>query len=309
MIRIVSSLFAFAVLLCGWIVYQTANDAQPGTPDVTRAETGDLLNSPAASTAVTYADPTNGGLLPDLSNATIAPVPMQNSAADKILAATNAGATVAPRPTIRTDNTTIAQTTAGVLAGLGVQVAAPAPQNPNDPLLQQTQAALSGIQNIRGIAAAPSAPAVPQPGLQSLVAEALKQGQSDAYIDALLNEAAAAGQVSVPQMLVTSDGRVDTAVLLASIVAQATVAAGGQAPAMPDVVGGEGVEVRVVQRADQTEQYRFYTVNPGDSLGSIAVKFFSSVEYYPQIFEANRQILSSPDRIQSGQRLVIPQIG
>jgi nucleoid-associated protein YgaU len=112
-------------------------------------------------------------------------------------------------------------------------------------------------------------------------------------------------------MLVTSDGRVDTSTLLASIVAEARIATGGAAPEIPDVPLGssEGVEVRVVQRATGTEQYRFYTVNPGDSLGSIAVKFYGSVGYYPEIFEANRAKLSSPDRIQAGQRLVIPNLG
>lgn len=40
--------------------------------------------------------------------------------------------------------------------------------------------------------------------------QALKQGQNDAYIDTLVNAAATAGTITVPQILVTSDGRVDT---------------------------------------------------------------------------------------------------
>jgi len=66
--------------------------------------------------------------------------------------------------------------------------------------------------------------------------------------------------------------------------------------------------VRVVQRADETEQYRFYTVGAGDSLGAIAIKFYGDARFYAAIFDANRAILSSPDRIRTGQRLVIPEV-
>lgn len=315
MIRFISALFAFAVLLCGWIIYRPVADLLPAEAEVTRAETEVALNAPSLTPAIvadqpeaqTFADVTAGGTLPELRNAPAAPTPMGNSAADKILAAL--GNDDPTTPSIRTDDTTIEATTAGILAGLGVQVAAPAQVDPNDPLFAQTQAALSGIAAITGHSAAPAQPLVPADGLQTIVAQALKEGQSDAYIDALLNEAAAAGSLSVPEMLVTSDGRVDTAVLLASLVAQAQIAAGGAAPAVPEVVGGDGVEVRVVQTATETKAHRFYTVNPGDSLGAIAVKFYGNVAQFPVIFEANRQILSSPNEIQAGQRLVIPELG
>ena len=132
----------------------------------------------------------------------------------------------------------------------------------------------------------------------------------DDAIDAAVNAAAQAGDVAVPDVLVTSDGRVDTSVLLANIVAEARVAAGEARIVEPvATIGGDGVEVRVVQRADDTEQYRFYTVNAGDSLGAISIKFYGDARYYDVIFEANRAILSSPDRIRSGQRLVIPELG
>jgi len=97
---------------------------------------------------------------------------------------------------------------------------------------------------------------------------------------------------------------------LKSIVIQATIASGGDAPIVPDTPTGDGtgVEVRVVQRATETEQYRFYTVSRGDSLGSIAVKFYGDVSHFQLIFEANRGILSSPNLIETGQRLAIPTL-
>ena len=60
----------------------------------------------------------------------------------------------------------------------------------------------------------------------------------------------------------------------------------------PDNVAG--MEVRVVQRATDAVQARFYTVQSGDSLGAISIKFFGSIEHYTAIFEANKGLLSSP---------------
>ena len=68
----------------------------------------------------------------------------------------------------------------------------------------------------------------------------------------------------------------------------------------------EGVEVRVVQRATSSQQYRFYTVRRGYSLGAIAVNFYGNVYKYRIIFDANRSIHSSPNSIHVGQRLTIP---
>ena len=56
------------------------------------------------------------------------------------------------------------------------------------------------------------------------------------------------------------------------------------------------------------EQFNFYTVASGDSLGAIAQRFYGNAGLYTQIYEANSAILGSPDRIRTGQRLVIPTI-
>jgi nucleoid-associated protein YgaU len=93
-------------------------------------------------------------------------------------------------------------------------------------------------------------------------------------------------------------------------VTQAQIAAGGQAPAIPDVSPDDiqGMEVRIIQQAKQDVQARFYTIQRGDSLGAISIKFYESIEQYQAIFEANKGLLSSPDRIRVGQRLVIPVV-
>lgn len=51
---------------------------------------------------------------------------------------------------------------------------------------------------------------------------------------------------------------------------------------------------------------RTYTVQAGDTLSKIAKEFYGNANEYPRIFEANRDKLESPDKIRSGQELVIP---
>jgi nucleoid-associated protein YgaU len=49
-----------------------------------------------------------------------------------------------------------------------------------------------------------------------------------------------------------------------------------------------------------------YTVQSGDSLSKIAKQFYGDANAYNRIFEANRNILNDPNKIQPGQELVIP---
>jgi uncharacterized protein YidB (DUF937 family) len=51
---------------------------------------------------------------------------------------------------------------------------------------------------------------------------------------------------------------------------------------------------------------RTYTVVSGDTLSKIAKQFYNDGNQWPRIFDANRGILSNPDRINPGQHLRIP---
>ncbi|MBC6981050.1 LysM and BON domain-containing protein [Caulobacter sp. 17J80-11] len=51
---------------------------------------------------------------------------------------------------------------------------------------------------------------------------------------------------------------------------------------------------------------QFYTVKPGDTLSAIAQQFYGSANKYQAIFEANRPMLSDPNKIYPGQALRIP---
>jgi len=51
---------------------------------------------------------------------------------------------------------------------------------------------------------------------------------------------------------------------------------------------------------------QFHTVVRGDTLSAIAKKFYGNANKYPVIFEANKPMLSNPDKIYPGQVLRIP---
>ena len=51
---------------------------------------------------------------------------------------------------------------------------------------------------------------------------------------------------------------------------------------------------------------RFHTVVSGDNLSKIAKAFYGNANEYPKIFEANKPMLTHPDKIYPGQVLRIP---
>ena len=60
----------------------------------------------------------------------------------------------------------------------------------------------------------------------------------------------------------------------------------------------------VAQPADESQ---YHTVAKGDTLSAIAKKFYGNANLYPKIFEANKPMLSHPDKIYPGQLLRIPK--
>jgi len=62
-------------------------------------------------------------------------------------------------------------------------------------------------------------------------------------------------------------------------------------------------ELTVAQPASES---RYYTVVKGDTLSKIAKEQYGNANDYMKIFEANKPMLSNPDRIYPGQQLRIP---
>ncbi|WP_431222027.1 peptidoglycan-binding protein LysM [Serratia sp. L9] len=76
--------------------------------------------------------------------------------------------------------------------------------------------------------------------------------------------------------------------------------------AVGNVAGISGVEDNVVVAQTEAES-RFYTVKKGDTLSAVAKEMYGNANQYNKIFEANKPMLSSPDKIYPGQVLRIPQ--
>lgn len=58
----------------------------------------------------------------------------------------------------------------------------------------------------------------------------------------------------------------------------------------------------------QEPEAQFHTVVRGDSLSKIAKTYYGNAMKYPEIFEANKPMLKSPDLIYPGQVLRIPAL-
>jgi len=72
-------------------------------------------------------------------------------------------------------------------------------------------------------------------------------------------------------------------------------------------VGNVGGVAQVETDHDEdTQDAVFHTVEKGDTLSAIAKKYLGNANRYPEIFEANKPMLSHPDKIYPGQMLRIP---
>lgn len=76
--------------------------------------------------------------------------------------------------------------------------------------------------------------------------------------------------------------------------------------AVGNVAGITAVEDNVTVSEPATEA-RFYTVKKGDTLSAVAKEMYGDASKYNKIFEANKPMLSHPDKIYPGQTLRIPE--
>ena len=70
--------------------------------------------------------------------------------------------------------------------------------------------------------------------------------------------------------------------------------------------GWENEVVADIQ-ASKSDVHGYYTVQSGDTLSAISKKLLGSANRYNEIFNANKDQLSDPDKIKVGQKLVIPK--
>jgi len=74
-----------------------------------------------------------------------------------------------------------------------------------------------------------------------------------------------------------------------------------------NVQGVAGVNDMLIVNTPEPEA-QWHTVVSGDNLSKIAKKFYGDPNKYPVIFEANKPMLTHPDKIYPGQMLRIPPL-
>ena len=121
-------------------------------------------------------------------------------------------------------------------------------------------------------------------GLQELVSVAQTQGMTGQEIDQLIVQAVEHGTLIIPDILRTPNGQPDTMAMLATLVDATTPTA-----------------LILIRDVGNT-----YVVRPGDSLASIAVKYYGSTDAVNDIFWANKDRLSDPDQLRVGQTIFLP---
>ena len=78
---------------------------------------------------------------------------------------------------------------------------------------------------------------------------------------------------------------------------------------VPDWKNDVGADVKVVPKpgvAAPVSSMKTYTVKKGDTLSAIAKEYLGDAKEYMKIFNANKDQLTDPDKIQPGQVLKIP---
>ena len=71
-------------------------------------------------------------------------------------------------------------------------------------------------------------------------------------------------------------------------------------------VNGDGLTAPEVE-AEAEAETEYYVIESGDTLWGIAAKFLGNGSKYPEIFEANREVIEDPDKIFVGQKIRIPR--
>lgn len=77
--------------------------------------------------------------------------------------------------------------------------------------------------------------------------------------------------------------------------------------AVGNIEGIAKVEADLPPAQGDAKEPVFHTVAKGETLSAIAKKYLGDANKYNAIFEANRPMLSHPDKIYPGQKLRIPQ--
>jgi nucleoid-associated protein YgaU len=168
----------------------------------------------------------------------------------------------------------------------------PAPATPDGASVEQMMSLI--LADLRG---GTPTPAPPKPvsatntvtDLQSQIVAALSQGKSDAYITQLINGTSSNMTTSSANDKIAAKSQA----VLASLVQKSMISPAGQNNSALDLT------------PDLTNAKK-HKVKRGESLATISIRYYGNKDGFAAIFKANKNQLSSPDRIRVGQVLIIP---
>ena len=143
-------------------------------------------------------------------------------------------------------------------------------------------------------------------GQRRIVLKTINADLTSKTMGDLLKKAADEGRIEIPASLNTADGNVDMDTLLFNLVQTSLAEDGTEEGAEAARELSRRAFAASNAKTQAVKGGRVYVVEPGDSLAYISLQFYGRPSDYGRIFEANRSLLKTPDRIQIGQRLIIP---
>ena len=206
------------------------------------------------------------------------------------------------------------------------QSTSPDPAKDDDPYRTLTGKVIDAIKNLDK-ATDPAVTADPDDGVEAadklrkaikeLVRHAGEDGKSSDYIAKLVDEAVESSKVYVPIALRGSDGKLDTSLLIQSVVVRSLAPAATDEDAdylaalddeADSTVTTAAVQVpeKLAQPAAADERPKFVIVQAGQTLGGIAWKYYGDSLEYVKIFRANRDKIRNPNVVRVGLKLRLP---
>jgi len=219
-----------------------------------------------------------------------------------------------------------AETGSSAPAAKVAQASSPEPGKENDPYRALTGKVIDAIRNLDK-ATNPETSDAPSSGqeaadklrsaIDELVRHADENGKSSDYIARLVDEAVESSKVYIPIALRGADGKLDTSLLIQSVVTRSLAPAATDADtdylaALDDEADSTvktaavAVPNKLTDAAAPQDKPKFVTVKAGQTLGHIAWKYYGDSLAYVKIFDANRDKIRNPNVVRVGLKLRLP---
>lgn len=206
------------------------------------------------------------------------------------------------------EGATISELGATVLAGLQSNPAVDAPQVDTPPVQALEVLSDDELQQAREsiLAGGYDVETYEHLGVERIRLRADNAPLIDTQSSERVLEAVARGEVEMSKSLYTTEQELDVDTMTFDLVQVSLTQQNAPASSDAALDMSRKIFAASMARTQNSNGVRQYTVQKGDSLAYIALQFYGKPSAYTRIIEANRNILQSPDEIQTGQRLVIP---